>query len=88
MEKEIKLCQSCAMPIDKDPLNGGTNSDKSKSEIYCSFCYQDGKFLDDGITLKEKIEKNIKIAVTKMNIPENKAREIAENILPKLKRWK
>jgi hypothetical protein len=88
MEKEIKLCQSCGMPIDKDPAKGGTNSDKSKSEIYCSFCYQDGIFLDYGITLKEKIEKNIQIAVTKMNIPENKAREMAENLLPKLERWK
>ena len=59
-----------------------------KSDKYCSFCYIDGRFYDEGISLQEKIEKNIQIAVTKMNIPENKAREIAEKIIPNLERWK
>jgi hypothetical protein len=43
--------------------------------------------LDEGITLKEKIEKNIQIAVS-MNIPEEKAREMAETVLPNLERWR
>jgi hypothetical protein len=88
MEKETKICQSCGMPLENDPNKGGTNADQSKSEKYCGFCYQDGKFPDEGITLKEKIEKNISIAVMKMNIPENLAREMAERILPGLERWK
>jgi hypothetical protein len=88
MGNEIIICQSCGMPLDKDPNKGGTNSDHSKSEKYCSFCYQSGHFLDEGISLKEKIEKNIQIAVSRMNIPENQARQMAENILPNLERWK
>jgi hypothetical protein len=88
MEKEMRICQSCGIPLENDPYKGGTNADKSKSEKFCGFCYQDGKFLDEGITLKEKIEKNISIAVMKMNIPENIAREMAERILPRLERWK
>jgi len=88
MENQIKICQSCGMPLDKDPNNGGSNADNSKSDTYCSFCYKDGKFIDQGISLQEKIEKNIQIAVARLNIPESKAREIAENILPKLQRWK
>jgi len=88
MEKQTQICQSCGIPLDKDPNNGGSNADQSKSEKFCSFCYRDGKFLDEGITLKEKIEKNIQIAVMKMNIPENIAREMAESILPGLERWK
>ena len=88
MEKQTQICQSCGIPLDKDPNNGGSNADQSKSEKFCSFCYRDGKFLDEGITLKEKIEKNIQIAVMKMNIPENIAREMAERILPGLERWK
>jgi hypothetical protein len=67
--------------------NAVQNADNSKSSKYCSFCYQDGKFLDEGITLKEKIEKNIQIAVS-MNIPEEKAREMAETVLPNLERWR
>ncbi|MDR0799333.1 MAG: zinc ribbon domain-containing protein [Dysgonamonadaceae bacterium] len=88
MENEVKICQSCGMPLDKDPNKGGTNSDGSKSDKYCSFCYQNGKFLDEGITLQEKIEKNIRIAVAKMNIPESQARAMAGNQLPNLERWK
>jgi len=76
------------MPIDKDPGMGGTNVDQTKSDKYCSFCYQDGQFLDEGISLQEKIEKNIRIAVTKLNISESSAREMAESLLPTLERWK
>jgi len=88
MENQIKICQSCGMPLDKDPGMGGTNVDQSRSDKYCSFCYQSGQFLDEGITLQEKIEKNIRMAVTKMNIPENSAREMAESLLPTLERWR
>jgi hypothetical protein len=73
--------------LDRDSEKCGTNADNSKSSKYCSFCYQDGKFLDEGITLKEKIEKNIQIAVS-INIPEEKAREMAETVLPNLERWR
>lgn len=88
MKNQVKLCQSCGMPLDKDPNNGGTNADKSKSNMYCSYCYKDGKFLDEGISLQGKIEKNVQIAIKRMNIPENEARRMAENLLPKLERWK
>ncbi len=88
MENQIKICQSCGMPLDKDPNKGGTNTDKSKSEKYCSFCYQDGKFTDEGITLKEKIEKNVQIAISRMGIPEKSARQMAESTIPNLDRWK
>jgi len=46
-----------------------------------------GKYIDFGITLKQKIEKNIQIAKN-MGMSEDKARKMAEDILPKLKRWK
>ena len=88
MEAKMNICQSCGMPLDKDPNKGGTNADKSRSDKYCSFCYKDGKFTDEGISLREKIEKNIQIAVSTMNIPGHKAREMAESILPNLERWK
>ena len=88
MENNVKICQSCGMPLDKDPNGGGTNLDGSKSGKYCSFCFQNGKFIDEGITLKEKIELNIQIAVSQMNMPESAAREMAERVLPSLERWK
>ncbi|MCB0497675.1 MAG: zinc ribbon domain-containing protein [Cyclobacteriaceae bacterium] len=76
------------MPLEADPNKGGTNADHSISSMYCSFCFKDGRFLDEGITLKEKIDKNVRIAMAKMNIPESEARELAETTLPGLQRWK
>ena len=65
----------------------GTNKDGSRNEEYCHFCYKDGRFTDEGITVEEKINKNIELA-TRMGIPEEKAREMANNTIPKLNRWK
>ncbi len=74
------------MPMQKNE-DFGTNTDGTKNEEYCHYCYTDGKFTDEGITMEEKINKNIEIA-KKMGMPEEKAREMANNIIPKLKRWK
>ena len=48
------MCQSCGMPLKKDPQGGGTNADGSKSEKYCSYCYQGGAFVGgDEMTVEE-----------------------------------
>ena len=39
-----KFCQSCGMPMNKDPRNGGTNADGTNSAEYCSYCYVNGAF--------------------------------------------
>ncbi len=88
MDNKNQICQSCGMPLDKDPNQGGTNADQSLSDTYCSFCFKDGKFIDEGISLQEKIDKNIQLAVSIMHIPESQARAMAEQVLPSLKRWK
>ena len=43
-----KFCQSCGMPMSKDPQGGGTNADGSINMLYCSYCYQNGAFTFDG----------------------------------------
>ena len=53
MEKDLKFCQSCGMPLTDDVL--GTNADGSKNEEYCMYCYKDGKFLQN-CTMDEMIE--------------------------------
>jgi len=80
------ICQSCGMPLTKDG-DFGTDTDGNKSEDYCFHCFQGGKFSDEGITLQEKIEKNVKFGV-RMGMSENEAREMASRVLPKLKRWR
>ncbi len=73
---------------EKDPNKGGTKIDRTISDKYCGFCYQGGKFTDEGITMEEKINKNVQIATILMGIPESVARQTAESIIPFLDRWK
>ena len=49
----MQICQSCGMPLKQDPQGGGTNADGSKSSKYCSYCYQNGKFVGGEMTVKE-----------------------------------
>lgn len=79
------ICQSCAMPL-KEDNDLGTNQDGSKNQEYCFHCFQNGRFLDEGITLSEKIAKNVKFGV-KMGMSEEVAKKMCDEILPKLKRW-
>ncbi len=79
-------CQSCGMPFSGEK-DYGTEQDGSRSKDYCFHCYQGGKFLDEGISLGEKIEKNVKMGV-RMGMTEEKARDMCRAILPSLKRWR
>lgn len=82
----MNICQSCSMPMGSEN-DLGTNADGSKNQEYCHFCYKDGRFTDEGISLEQKIDKMVGLAKN-MNIPEDKARAMAKNILPTLKRWR
>jgi len=73
------------MPL-KNAEHRGTEANGSASLEYCKFCYHEGKFLDEGISLKDKINKNIDIA-TKMGLSRAEATEMANSVIPGLKRW-
>lgn len=49
----MEMCQSCGMPLNKDPQGGGTNADGGKSKKYCSYCYENGAFVGGDTTLAE-----------------------------------
>jgi len=83
---EKRICQSCGMPMKKDK-DFGKNMDRSLNGEYCSFCFRNGRFTDEGITLQEKINKLVKISVEQLGMPEDAARSMAETKLPQLKRW-
>ncbi len=74
------------MPLRKSE-DFGTNANGSSSGEYCFHCFKAGKFLDEGISLQQKIEKNIGFGI-EMGVPENEARRMCETTLPKLKRWR
>ncbi len=80
------ICQSCGMPVGK-PQDFGTNTNGSKNNEYCRYCYQGGAFTSK-MSMPEYIEKQVKIAVEKLGMSEVKAREMAQNTIPNLRRWK
>lgn len=82
-----KNCQSCGMPLKKDPKGGGTNADGSKSTMYCSLCYVDGTFTSPEIDTAEKMQAFAKEKLKEMGIPGFVARVLTLGI-PKLERWK
>ena len=49
----MEKCQSCGMPMNKDPQGGGTNADGSKNSKYCGYCYQNGTFAGGETTVEE-----------------------------------
>ncbi len=84
------FCQSCGMPLNDDIL--GTNSDGSKNQEYCTYCYKDGAFTGD-FTMEEMVEfcaqfvdefnKN-----TGQNLTKDAYKEVLRQFYPNLKRWK
>ena len=87
---EQTFCQSCGMPLNDDIF--GTNSDGSKNQEYCTYCYKDGAFTGD-FTMEEMVEfcaqfvdefnKN-----TGQNLTKDAYKEVLRQFYPNLKRWK
>lgn len=82
-----KFCQSCGMPISKDPQGGGTNFDGSKNQEYCSYCYVGGEFTSPEIDTPQKMQKFCIEQMKKQGMPKIVAWLFTRQI-PKLKRWK
>ncbi|MDH6364927.1 hypothetical protein M2139_001928 [Enterococcus sp. PF1-24] len=87
---EQKFCQSCGMPLDKHEVVG-TNTDQSKNEDYCIYCFKDGEFTQD-VTMDEMIEISrehmSEIFANDSNYNEQEAVAKMQSFFPKLKRWR
>jgi len=84
--KKYKNCQSCGMPFSKDPEHGGTNTDGTKSGMFCSYCYKEGNFTQPDFTAKE-MQKFCKEKMKEMGFPGFIAGFFTMGI-PRLERWK
>lgn len=87
---EIKYCQSCGMPLQKEEEQG-SNQDGSRNEDYCCYCFKDGAFTVD-CTMEQMIEhcaqfvdefnKDSEVTYTKVDAIAN-----MKVYFPTLKRW-
>ena len=90
MNKEMKFCQSCGMPLTEEVL--GTNADGSKNEDYCIYCYKDGRFLQE-CTMDEMIEHCAQF-VDEVNkhmpkpVTKEEYKQMMQGFFPMLKRWR
>lgn len=87
MEDKI-FCQSCGMPMEKDS-DFGTNADGSRNGEYCCYCYKDGAFTDETITMDGMIEFNLQFNEENGNPfgTREEAKKMMEGWFPTLKRW-
>ena len=78
------------MPLTDELL--GTNTDGSKNEEYCIYCYKDGAFTSD-CTMDEMIEFCVQfVDEVNKNMPKPLTKEeykqMMREFFPTLKRWK
>ncbi len=74
------------MPMEKDPGNGGTNTDGSKNIKYCSYCFQSGSFKDN-FTSSSEMVKLVREKLKEMGYGPIK-RWFYSSHIPQLERWK
>lgn len=87
INSELKLCQSCGMPMESPDLYG-TNSDGSKNDDYCHYCFINGSFSKEE-TMEEMIESCIPFVSKGDPWPdEETARKAMFEMFPQLKRWR
>lgn len=79
-------CQSCGMPLSKDPQGGGTEADGTHSDTYCSLCYENGTFRHPNVSVAE-FQAHCVEALTAKGMPRIMAWAFTRGI-PKLERWR
>ncbi len=86
MKTSYKNCQSCGMPMKRDEKGGGTNADGNKNKMYCSHCYDNGKFTSPDMTV-DQMKIRVKEKLKEFGFPGFLAGFFTKNI-PNLERWK
>jgi hypothetical protein len=86
MFKPKNPCQSCGMPLSRDPQGGGTHQDGTLHKEYCSYCYRAGTFTEPDITMVEMMDK-VQGKLKEMWIPPFIGKYFTRSI-PQLKRWR
>jgi len=84
----MKQCQSCGMPLNTKKAGDcrGSEANGTKSEKWCSLCYENGAFIGPDCTL-EQMEVIVDNALKEQGSGRI-MRWMAKKQLPTLERWK
>ena len=74
------------MPMNRDPLGGGSEAGGGKSATYCSKCYANGKFVNPDMTLPQMMAL-VEGKLREMHFPGFMARWMVKGT-PQLERWR
>ena len=85
MNTTYRNCQSCGMPLKRDEQGGGTNVDGTKSTVYCSHCYQQGKFILPDLTAGQ-MQARVRGKLVEFGMPGFLTGFFTRGI-PRLERW-
>ena len=80
------FCQSCGMPLQK-PEDFGTAANGFRVNDYCHFCFQNGAFTGPHINMQGMIDKCISMMARQGIMPEQQAKALMTDVIPRLKRW-
>ena len=80
------VCQSCGMPMSRDPAGGGTEARGGRSDKFCSHCYDAGKFRSPDMTLPEMMQL-VEDKLVERHFPRFMARWMTKSV-PQLERWR
>ena len=84
--ERMKFCQSCRMPL--SPSICGTEADGSPSQLYCTYCYQNGTFTEN-CTMEEMIARRAPLfANSNLDMTIEQATALLQEVFPHLTRWK
>jgi CRISPR/Cas system-associated protein Cas10 (large subunit of type III CRISPR-Cas system) len=84
--EDIIRCQSCGMPLADGFF--GTEKDQVENQEFCKFCYQDGSYLQPEISMQEMIDMSVNNMMSEQGYDESYSRELANQFIPTLKRWR
>lgn len=85
MCNDLKLCQSCGMPMESEDVYG-TNADGSLNEDYCKYCYDKGEFIHK-VSMEEFIEMCSGFG-EQAGMTNEEMKAHCEMLFPELLRWK
>lgn len=87
MNGSSETCQSCGMPL-QATAEAGTETDGSPGERYCTHCYRGGAFVEPGLTLETYVERSAPMLAAALDMPIERAQEMARAFTATLPRWR
>lgn len=85
-ESNLTYCQSCGLPFDSAHKEFIAKEKDASDSMYCTFCYEDGRFINPNATVESMVETGV--AHLGKKIGEEAAREQLSRFLPALARWR